>query len=383
MANLKIVIGAVTKGLNTAAGKFKTFASKVGGFLTSKLGMILGTGSAAALGRSAGRMIDRLDGIGKAAKRMGVSAEEFQKLTFAARRSGASSQDMEKAFKRMASTIVDAGTGLKESQRALEALGLSADKLKGKSPEEQFSIIADALADVTDHTEKAALAQDLFGRAGTNLIPMINNYRQLGDEIKRIGGIIDNETVAAAERAADSLENLKVRAAAASAKGGFVQSWDLYFKSLNNYLDRVGKDKSTVGRVGGTLLSPLAAYIDAVAAPQVIDQRSKSEIQEQIKAFKRSKTARLAGESSTTSTTSEAAALLGGAGQLGKVDALRAIGANSAGGGGVVSELSSQTSLLREINDNLRPQTRWEHERFRREFHQHLRAMNTTTDGAK
>jgi len=156
------------------------------------------------------KLIDAGDEIGKMSKRTGVAIGDIQKLSFAAERSGAQMADVEKAFKRMSSTIFDAGQGLAESERALNALGLTFEALDGKRPERQFALIAERLDQVADASKKSALAQDLFGRSGTALIPMLGEYKQLAKEITDLGGIISDEDVKAAESFKDEMTNLGV-----------------------------------------------------------------------------------------------------------------------------------------------------------------------------
>ena len=42
------------------------------------------------------------------------------------------------------------------------------------SPEEQFGAIAEALQDVESQSDKARIAQDIFGRSGMKLINTLN-----------------------------------------------------------------------------------------------------------------------------------------------------------------------------------------------------------------
>ena len=56
---------------------------------------------------------------------------------------------------------------------AFDALGLSAEQFKGLSPEQQFQLVANALGGVEDASTRAALAQDVFGKAGTSLTPVV------------------------------------------------------------------------------------------------------------------------------------------------------------------------------------------------------------------
>ncbi len=204
-------VDILIRGKDNASGSFNKARSSADRFYGSIKSLAAFGGVSLGLGvitRELGEFVKMGDDIGKASKRIGVAAEEYQKLTFAARRSGASNDDIEKSIKRLSSTIFDLEAGLSEPKRAFDALGLSLDDVKGKSPEEQFKIIADRLNLVADASTKAALAQDIFGRAGTKLIPMIGEYRELAEEATNLG-LISNESVKAAEDLSDAWENLK------------------------------------------------------------------------------------------------------------------------------------------------------------------------------
>jgi hypothetical protein len=211
---------------NTVVNSFKRTVMGVGG-------AIAGAFAVSKITTGISSLIDLGDEIGKASKRIGITAEEYQKLAFAARRAGATSNDVERAFKRMSSTIFDAGKGLKESQDALSKIGLSFEMLNGMKPDKQFAKIADALNKVDDATNKAALAQDIFGRAGTALIPLLNDYKELGDELERIGGIITNENVVAAEEFKDAVEDLTSSIKAMIANSGIIDWLSEVTKSFN------------------------------------------------------------------------------------------------------------------------------------------------------
>jgi len=235
VAKLTIDIGARIDKLNGALGKAKT---KVGRFVDGvkkKFGSVqaalAGAFVVGAAVRSISNLVSAADDIGKLSARIGFTAEEYQKLTFAARRAGASNEDVEKAIKRMQSTIVDAERGLSSATDAFDALGLSVQDLKGKKPEEQFAIIAAAMNGIEDATMKSATAQDVFGRAGNALIPLLGTYQQLKKEAEELGGIIDNETVKAAESLKDSAENLQTSLMATVANSGFIQFLDNITKS--------------------------------------------------------------------------------------------------------------------------------------------------------
>lgn len=216
MAKLKLEIGAnisaLQAGLSKARSAVKNFASGMGGAITGALSVA----GLVAFGKAA---IDSADQVADGSKRIGVSAEQYQKLRYAAEQSGAGIEAIEAGFKKMSSTVTDANSGNKTAIDTINSLGVSMDELKGKSPEEIFAIMADALGQVSDKTQQAALAQDIFGKSGMQLIPLLGAYKELGDEISNAGGIMSNEAVAAADAFNDSMNKLST-----TLKAGFVNS---------------------------------------------------------------------------------------------------------------------------------------------------------------
>ena len=200
--------------------------NKVSGNVKSKLGGALASvGAAISVGALAGftkALIEMGDAIDKASKRIGVSAEEMQRLQFAAERSGASMSSVESAFKRMAVVILDAERGLKDANDSLKALGLTVAELRKLSPEQQFQAIADQLNKIEDASVRTALAQKVFGRGGTQLLPLIRDYASLRQEIEDINGIMSNESVKAAAELTDQMTNLKTSVAALATSTGFL-----------------------------------------------------------------------------------------------------------------------------------------------------------------
>ena len=147
------------------------------------------------------------DAINKMSLRTGFGTEALSKLRFAAEQSGASLETVELGAKRMASVLLDAELGLKTSLDALELLNLSLADFEGLKPEEQFLKFADALSKVEDDSRRAALAQDIFGRSGTELLPLFRQGEEglaaLSDQAERLGIVYSED---AAQGAADFVD---------------------------------------------------------------------------------------------------------------------------------------------------------------------------------
>jgi len=197
----------LVRGLKRAQAKLKAFGEGV-----RNLGLKLaGLGSAivAPLIASTKVFAKMGDDLAKMSARTGFSVETLSELGFTAELSGTSIEVLENGIRKMQRTIVDAATGMQSAQDALSLLGLTVADLDQLSPEEQFKLIADRLAAIEDPTIRAAAAMQLFGRSGTQLLPMLAGgaagIEQLQEQARKLGLTISTEDAKAAERFTDTL----------------------------------------------------------------------------------------------------------------------------------------------------------------------------------
>ena len=223
LANLVVRITGNTAQLNKAVdkaetrmGKFKKGASKaLNAVKTAAKGLAIG-GAVAVAGFAVASIKSFLDvgeALDKMSKRTGVSVEALGELKFAAEQSGSSIETIEKAMTRSAGVILDANNGLAGAKDALDQLGLSAQALAAMSPEEQFNTLAAALAGVESASERAALAQDVFGKSGTELLPLFAEgaagMDALRAQAQSLGIVMSGEAAAGAASFNDSMNELK------------------------------------------------------------------------------------------------------------------------------------------------------------------------------
>ncbi len=202
------------KGLSQAKGKLEKFGKEVGA-----IGLKLMAASAAILvplTLAAKKFADYGDRIAKLSRRTGVGTEALSALGYAAEIAGASLDAVEKGMRRLARSMMYAERGMATTLDAFKMLGLTYDELRGRKPEEQFAMLAAGISKVEDASLKAGLAQEIFGRAGTELIPLLDmgaeGLRRYADEALRAGKIIDAETAVAAEGLQDAFTRLKASA---------------------------------------------------------------------------------------------------------------------------------------------------------------------------
>ncbi len=148
------------------------------------------------------------DQLDKMAARTGLSAEALSQLGFAAEQSGADIETLEKGIRTMQRTINDAQRGLSTATDAFDDLGLNFKHLASLSPEEQFQTIADAIARVEDPSKRAALAMQVLGRAGTQLLPLLANMRALRAQADSLGLTISTKDASSAALLTDTLNIL-------------------------------------------------------------------------------------------------------------------------------------------------------------------------------
>jgi len=207
---------------NTSATAAEKKAGSLGGAMGrsgaafKKAGMAMTVAGGAIVG-ALGLMINKAakagDEIHKMSLRTGISATALSELKHAAEISGASLGDVEKGVKKMAKSMTDADAGLATYLRSFERIGISMEDLKGLKPEEQMLLIGEAIAGLASESEKAATAQEIFGRAGTNLLPLFKEgaigIEKLREEAHKLGVVFDTEAAAKAAALVDAQTRLK------------------------------------------------------------------------------------------------------------------------------------------------------------------------------
>jgi hypothetical protein len=208
-------VGADTKdmerGLKSARAKMKAFGGQM-----RKIGKVAAVAGAAVVG-AFGLMIKSYikagDEVHKMALRTGFSTDALSELKYAAEISGTTLESLEKGVKKMSKTILDASDGLMTYVRAFDRIGLKAEELIELSPEDQFDRIARAIASVENPTIRAATAQEIFGRAGTQLLPLFaageEGLEKLRKKAHELGIVFDQEAADKAAALTDALTTLK------------------------------------------------------------------------------------------------------------------------------------------------------------------------------
>lgn len=107
-------------------------------------------------------LIDAADNVNDLSQKIGISVRDLGSWQLAAESSGASLETIGRGIKGLAPNIT-------KFSKEFEALGIST-----KDPNKALIDLADVIAAMPDGFEKNALAVKLFGKAGADLIPMLN-----------------------------------------------------------------------------------------------------------------------------------------------------------------------------------------------------------------
>ncbi len=201
---------AFIRTLRSAEKDLKAFGGNVlkigSGIAGVGAAIIAGLAPAVLLFASAGDQLDKMS------KRTGASVEALSGLDYAAQRSGASLEDVEKSMKKTQDTMLKATLGSAEAGQAFTLLGLSVSQLAKMKPEDQFLLIGDRLSKIKNPAARAGLAIKVFGEAGTKLLPMFENgAKGVGELMKRaeaLGLVMSTEDATAAAKLKDALDDV-------------------------------------------------------------------------------------------------------------------------------------------------------------------------------
>lgn len=215
---LQVLVGADTAemetGLKKAQNSLENFSRKV-----SEAGRLAAAGfviATAALAVAIKGTINEADKLYKMSQSFGVPIEELSKLKHAADLSGVSIESLGKAMARLSRGMMEAAsTPTSAAAKAFQAIGISVKNADGslKSSSAVMTEVAGKFANMKDGAGKTALAIQLFGRAGADLIPMLNlgktGLQEMIKEAEELGIVIDQRTGAAAEAFNDNLTRMR------------------------------------------------------------------------------------------------------------------------------------------------------------------------------
>lgn len=210
---------------------FASVASNIDGLKSKVDGVVgrfgaLGAVLSAAIGAIQLRgVIDTLDQLDDLSEKSGIAVERLSALRFAGEAVGTPLEDIATGARKLAQNMAAAAGGSKDAAEAFKAIGVEVKNVDGtlRSSDDVLLDIAERFSGYRDGAAKAALAQDIFGRSGERLIPLLNQGRSgiqgLTKEAEQLGAIIGGKPTRAAAELGDNLAKLKLAGEAVAING--------------------------------------------------------------------------------------------------------------------------------------------------------------------
>lgn len=154
--------------------------------------------------------------LNDAAQATGLSAEELQWWGYAAKQNSSDIDGIIGGTKKLAKNLAGIKPdGTDPASKALTELGISLHEpaVKARDLNGVMFLISNAFAKMPDGGKKTALAMELLGKTGADLIPTLNNgvqglmaYRKEADDL---GGVMSGQTVSALDDVGDNIDRVK------------------------------------------------------------------------------------------------------------------------------------------------------------------------------
>lgn len=193
-------IDGIVGALGPLSGALGTVGGATAGFAAALVGAGVGAiGIAANFAQTAAR-------LGELSQATGVSVEQLSLLGDVAATKGIGIDQMGKALERMSKSALAAAQAGPHATNAYTDLGIAVKNTDGtlRSAQDIFNDISIKFATMPDGPLKTAEAMKIFGRAGAELIPLLNEGgKQLGElenHFIALNDVVSGPTAASAER---------------------------------------------------------------------------------------------------------------------------------------------------------------------------------------
>jgi hypothetical protein len=264
------VLGIFT---NSIGSKLSEIGNTIAGFGRSFLGF--GAALGAPLVAATYRFSNMGNEIYLLSQRTGIGISSLLDLDYVLGKAGQTTEGFQVNMKKLASEIVSGAEGSHEAALAFRQLGLDAQKLLNLGVDDQLFKIADAMAGIRSPTERAALASQLFGRAGLNLLPFLEQgaagIKAMIAQGHALGTIMTEEDIRAGRAFSLVLTDLKrtLDVVAARIAGALLPGAEAIADKLQKLLPQFGEWVRThwalVSAIGATAVGLSAVGIALLA----------------------------------------------------------------------------------------------------------------------
>ncbi len=207
-------------------------------------------------GFAAGQYADQIDDTANA---IDVSNRFYQEQSALVVRAGGDAAAFEKSMGKLNIKLGEAAQGNEAANAAFAALGVSVRDAAGnvKDNEDVFNESRAALANVSNDAERAALAQDLFGKGAKDMNGILKmsaaEYAALGSEVQKYG-IATDENIAKAGKLGDGMD-----AVGQALRAGVINAFA-------GVAEKMGEFAMNIAPLVGQAFSAIGAAMDVLGA---------------------------------------------------------------------------------------------------------------------
>jgi hypothetical protein len=207
-------------------------------------------------------------------QKTGVQASELSRLEYAAKLADTGVENLDAGLVKMARFMGEAAKGTGDAADTATRLGISVKDAEGKlRPMRDVLLdVAEKFSHMKDGAGKSALAMEIFGKAGTSMIPMLNQgaagIEKLEQEADRLGVTMSNEAAQAAADYGDAMDRLHgmMQGVARSIVLSIMPAFTDVANALTSIRNASGGAESSFHPLAATIRTVAAAAFELAAA---------------------------------------------------------------------------------------------------------------------
>ncbi len=210
-------MGVTEKEAKKLQKQAKDLSKELGGGI--KKAATICTAAVGAVALATGQLVNKTmeagDRVDKMSQKIGMSRKTFQEYDYIMSQNGSSVDVLEVGYKKLATTMDGVVKGNKDSVATFKRLGVSVKDSNGalRSQEDVFNDSIRALQKIKNPTEKAILANKLFGKSAIEMKPLLNQSAEsvdaLRDKANKLGMVMSDEAVDASVKLTDTMDTIK------------------------------------------------------------------------------------------------------------------------------------------------------------------------------
>jgi hypothetical protein len=214
--------------------------------------------------------IEYATGIEKASQKTGFAAETLQVYGLAAQQIGIDQEVVTKGLIKFQKSMSDLELGSTKTANAIKELFGKSDALKGLPDEARLQKVTEALARMEPGAKRTGIAIQLFGKAGAELLPVIDElgaqgFDRLKEKLEAYGLALDEEGIRRSKIAEQSFADLQL-----AAKGIQMQFTQGLLPALGDVSEGIANSMGptvwrSIGEGVGSVLKGIISFVGQIA----------------------------------------------------------------------------------------------------------------------